>query len=467
MVSIHTPRLAIFWWALIAALSLCTSVAAAENKGVVSETFSDKYLPAHDSYLTPAGHPTLFSFSGRWHRLREVYRASVWPGTYVTLLTFGDYCTVAMKPRLAKPMYVQFAVSVNNGPAYMVGRMVTPEEVAKGPVLFRIDTPPPPEGSSAVNATEFINARRPNTVKLVSSRRSTPLSIVGVYVPPTLVRQNSAWIEYQQSIPYVEFVGGPAHNLRNFADASVEWQAAEALGYRHSHITTEDCFSISCSHPTLSFSQQYHLLNPVYRDPYRQTQLTRSGYFPFRLENELYQRSTPNVVIVNLGDKDLLEQLPPTAYADDLYEFLRFIRFQAHPGAYIFVMLKKDRYVDHTVDVVAHFADPRMQTIPFPKGNTSGAWERSLRKYVAPLFKDKPLRPHSVSRTERISGQISDIDITDKESIKQVAVIFLVLVLIISLAMLRDLFRVVMRATARRFGRVPKPQRGKYSQIYS
>ncbi|KAJ8103160.1 hypothetical protein POJ06DRAFT_246753 [Lipomyces tetrasporus] len=373
----------------VSTLLLWTGEAEAKDpNGVKSQFFDPKYKPPEDTLVTPIGHPGLFAFAGRWHRFREVFKASVWPGTYLTVLSFGNHCTFVLKPRISEWTNLTYTVSVDDGPTFEVWKAIDVSDTKAGPVLLRINTTDTSsyvgDMTSGQSASSSELSREPHVVKIVSSRRTSPLSIQGFYIPTSVVRQDPTWVNYQKALPYVEFIGGPAHNEESFAMNSAEWTAAEGLHFRHNHITTDDCFSANCTSQVASLSQQYDRLNPVYRDVYYKPGLTHSGLFAF-YESPLLQMNTPGYVIINVGDKDFEEKVPPMQFSDELYDFLKFVRIRAHPDAYIFVLLKKGRYFRETRDVVDHLRDLNIVAVPSPSTTDARGWTRFLQKHILPL----------------------------------------------------------------------------------
>ncbi|KAK9390780.1 hypothetical protein V1515DRAFT_528144 [Lipomyces mesembrius] len=363
-------------------LLLCSIGAEAKDPtGAHSEFFDLKYKPAEDTLVTPIGHPGLFAFTGRWHRFREVFKASVWPGTYLTVLSFGSHCTFLLKPHIQEWTNLTYTVSVDGGPQFEVWNAINVSDTKAGPILLRINITDIARGQSASDSEL---SREPHVVKIASSRRTSPLSIHGFYMPTVVVRQDPTWVNYQKALPYVEFIGGPAHAEQSFAMNSAEWAASESLHFRHNHITTDDCFASNCTSQFGSLSEQYRLLNPVYRDPYYRRGLPHSGLFAF-YESPIIQMSTPDYVIVNVGDKDSEEKVPEMQFTDDLYEFLKFVRLRAHPDAYIFVVLKNGRYFRETKAVVGHLRESKIKVVPHPSSTDARGWTRFLQKHILPL----------------------------------------------------------------------------------
>ncbi|KAK9368425.1 hypothetical protein V1509DRAFT_624036 [Lipomyces kononenkoae] len=366
---------------------------AKDPSGVHSEFFDPKYKPAEDTLVSPIGHAGLFAFTGRWHRFREVFKASLWPGTYLTVLSFGNHCTFLLKPHITEWTNLTYTVSVDGGPQFEVWKAITVQETKAGPILLRINVTD--ATSSAGNTADGQSdsdselSREPHVIKIASSRRTSPLSLLGFYMPTVVVRQDPTWLNYQMALPYVEFVGGPAHSDQSFSMNSAEWAASESLHLRHSHITTDDCFSANCTGELRSLSQQYPLLNPVYPDIYTTSSLPHSGLFAF-YESPIIQISTPDFVIVNVGDKDSEEKVPAMQFTDDLYEFLKFLRLKAHPNAYIVVLLKKGRYFSETKDVIDHLRDSKIKAVPYPSSSDARGWTKFLQKHILPLATNTP-----------------------------------------------------------------------------
>ncbi|KAK9465903.1 hypothetical protein V1512DRAFT_209982 [Lipomyces arxii] len=362
------------------------AVQAKDTRGYHSEFFDMKYKPNSETLITPVGQPTLFAFTGRWHRYSELYTASVWPGTYVSLLTFGDNCTLVLKPHIKEYTNLTYVVTVDGGEPFEVSTAVTMEDL-KHEVLLAIDTSASAyKDGSPVDETippDSISSRAPHVVKVTSSRHGFPLSLKGYYIPTAIVRQYSDWIDYQSVLPYVEFVGGPAHIDERFALTSAEYKAAEELSIRHSHITTPDCFS-KCGHKSRSLARQYPRLSPVIFDPFYKQEYHHSGLYSFH-ESKPLQISTPGYIVIDVGDEDLREQVPGTVFADDLYTFIKYVHYKANPDAFIILVVKPGRYDKEVKNVVKHFNNSKIFTAASPSSPNVAGWRRFLQKNVLTL----------------------------------------------------------------------------------
>ncbi|KAK7207136.1 hypothetical protein BZA70DRAFT_5027 [Myxozyma melibiosi] len=489
------------WTALLTCLAVAllaaafAGVEAKDPNGVKSTTFNPKYKPPEGVVMTPLGQPSLFIFSGRWHRFREIFKASLWPGTYVTFLSYGEYCDLVLRPRVTTPMNLTYTVSVDGGEPFDVSKFVTPEETHKGPVLIRIPTPSYEETKAhdAEGLVIYINkekesdplSRDPHVVQVVSTRRSSPLSMQGFMIPITLVRQNREWANNFQLMPYVEFVGGPAYFKESFSRLSSQFVAAEALGIRHSHITTPDV-SAGAEDEQLtemvftsrgdgnSLSEQYKLLNPVQFDPYYKPGLPHSGLYSFSAQ-AIIQPTTPTAMIVDVGQTDNITNVDPEAFADSLYEFLIFARSRANLDSIIIVILREDGYPAETAKVVNHLqrsGDSYIITAPYPEPGDAEAWQEFLQEYVidseAATYKQYSPYINSGIRSTFVSmdsiksvtgasfSSISSKMALDKasESAHQVLILVAALCVLMALAMLRDTIRVVSKAILSRLGLV-------------
>ncbi|KAK9454335.1 hypothetical protein V1511DRAFT_511692 [Dipodascopsis uninucleata] len=454
---------------LCTALLLATLSESKNPNGVHSDKFDPKYKPPSDTLLTPLGQPGLFSFTGRWHRFKEVFKASVWPGTSLTVLSFGDHCTFSLKPRITGKTNLTYTVSVDDGPEFEVWKVIDLPDVAAGSIPLRIDTPARALASKSKNDE---NAKKPSSttdgkllnphiVRIVSSRRTSPLSIEGIYISTAVVRQDRTWLNAEQSKPYVEFIGGPDHGDVSFAMNSIEWKAADELGYRHNHITTDTCVSSVC-YRNVSLVAQYRMLNPMNHDPYHREGLTlESGRYSFHT-NPILQRVTPNFVFVNVGDYDLAANVQGQDFADALYNLLAVVRFEAHPNAFIFVVAKKNRYYSETITVVNYINDPKMTVVPYPNKNTIGGWRKTLQKAVDSISrKDLQYRiadtlrdaAHSTTGVLSISNPSrNSSSVNDEWAVSHIITLFLLLLIFLAIFMLRDFLRLLIVSAFAKMG---------------
>ncbi|KAK9481171.1 hypothetical protein V1514DRAFT_274166 [Lipomyces japonicus] len=451
-------------------LILALVVDAKDPKGVHSNKFDPKYKPSGQTLLTPLGNPSLFSFTGRWHRFREVFKASVWPGTYLTVLTFGDYCTLVLKPRIFETTNLTYTISVDDGEPFEVYKVVDLDSVKKGPVYININTTANGFDFEALKSAEtpyVPDNRDPHIIKIVSSRRTSPLSFQGIYIPSSVIRQDYAWKQQDQSKPYVEFIGGASHNDQNFALRSAEFKAAESLSFRHAHVTTGDCISSNCTSKTTSLSDQYFLLNPHYRNSYYKRGLTHSGQYAFHVSH-IYQLTTPQYLIINVGDEELKQNVNDQKFGDDLYSFLIKLRLDAHPDATILVTIKSGRYDEITTAVIKHLKDPKIISIPFPKKDDERGWRNTLQKYIIPVSSRSQF---GTTYNSLVNVAVSTTDafiIKDNANVaSQVIVLFSFLFLFLVLFLVRDILKVLAVSLLSGFGWIPysrsfkRPARGK------
>ncbi|KAK9463100.1 uncharacterized protein V1516DRAFT_221478 [Lipomyces oligophaga] len=431
------------------------SLASAEKdpKGVKSEVFDHKYVPIEGSLMTPIGQPSLFSFSGRWHRFRDVFKASLWPGTYVTLLSFGDHCTLVLRPRILEPRTLLYQVSVDGGEFFEVSKDITPEETHLGPILIRIDTP----GGEK-------DGREPHVVTVVSSRHTASLSLLGFMIPTTLVNQNNDWLSARLGLPYVEFIGGRDLADR-FAISSSEWRAAEEIGARHSHIAAKYPLTLSkeAAPRVKSLFTEYQFLNPTDHDPYQVNHLPHSARYSFNSQH-IIEPVTPSVVILNIGEYDVDARVPAEEFADSLYKFIRRLRLNDRPGARLVVVARKGRYEAETRAVVAHLreneGDSQIIIASYPGGsigNGDGSTDATVEQWKQFLIRFAVQTPPDVYSLSGIRDATGDAlsDLTDQyreklvsaqASLNSLFIVFAIVVVMLVLLSLRFVVRAVSRA---------------------
>ena len=128
----------LWWWHnVLLIMALFTRVTNAEGdsiayleeitnemseESIINEQFSQQYLVKDEAFITPKTHPYLFSFTGRWNRRRDVYTASKWPGTSVSMLVYGESCKVKIQcPQETGIVEGHYLLaSLENGPQIML-----------------------------------------------------------------------------------------------------------------------------------------------------------------------------------------------------------------------------------------------------------------------------------------------------------------------------------------------------------
>lgn len=220
-----------------------------------------------------------------------------------------------------------------------------------------------------------------------------------------------------------------------------------------------------------SLSEQYKLLNPIAFDPYYKPGLPHSGLYSFSAQ-AIVQPTTPTAVIVDLGDTDILEQVDPQIFADQLYEFLLFARSRAHLDAKIIVAVRKDRFTEEVKAVVDHLrlsGDLLTSYVPYPEPGDKEAWTNFLRIHVveseAATYKQYSPFINSGSYSsfngmgrvrfaaESFSGFSSQFSMDGtNEAAHQVLLLIIALCIITALVVLRDTIRTASKVILTRLG---------------
>ncbi|KAF3936820.1 hypothetical protein ABW19_dt0204319 [Dactylella cylindrospora] len=354
--------------------------AQSETDGYRSTVFDPKYIPYQELLITPKTHAGLFSFTGRWHRRRETYTASIWPGTYLTALIYGDTCILKLRPKPQGPIEdYSFYVSVDGADDYLYtlppfNSWDKDREIIFVPITIPSTKPGQPKGKTL----------EPHTVRIISIS-DYPFSFEGFLVSNTLVRQGQLWTEGQDDRLYVEFIGegidaevyggllgwdhdmaksgggvgddGSPHavkQVRKYAVSVVnatQFRVAETLGIRHAHADTGTCFLSDCDprDPLPGLSQQYFNENPIppnlrsegLRKGTKQAQQLLQQKLQFFAEDPWLRQAIPNAVVVDVGVRDFLRLEEPVSaekFQRELLVFLGRIRDSARPEATIIVI---------------------------------------------------------------------------------------------------------------------------------
>ncbi|KAF8424864.1 hypothetical protein EV426DRAFT_597528 [Tirmania nivea] len=235
--------------ALLSVFQLLVVLIAAHDqpgKGYHSSRFDPKYNALRDLLVTPSTHPHLYRFTGRWTVSRNIYRATTWPGTSVTILTFGSYCSIKLRPQsgLGRIETYSYYISIDGGedyrydlPAFDTGKEGEGREMSLFvPVKFdiqgdgytkpaaqqagkvvkrdRVPTSSIVERDGKLTATlpqldkEEPIARKltPHTIRITSNPH-TPFRFEGVLTENVLIRQSWGWAKRQDERVTVEFIG--------------------------------------------------------------------------------------------------------------------------------------------------------------------------------------------------------------------------------------------------------------------
>ncbi|KAJ6261064.1 hypothetical protein Dda_3729 [Drechslerella dactyloides] len=377
--SLPCRLLAVFLWLLVS-LEYCSLVdAQAETDGYWSEVFDPKYIPYQELLVTPKTHGGLFSFTGRWRRRRETFTASRWPGTYVTVLIYGDTCIVKLRPKpQGQILDYSFYVSVDGSDDLLYtlppfDSLAKDREIIFVPITIPSDKPKDQQKDKTLE---------PHTVRIISVP-DHPFSFEGFLVANTLIRQGHSWTKGQDERLQVEFIGegidaetyggllgfdhdnsaggvgddGGAHAVRQIVRHGVsvvnstQFKAAEALRIRHSHADSGTCFVSDCDRrdPLPGLSVQYFNENPLptqlrsldlHKESKQVQDLLQKQLLFFR-EDQWLKQSMPAAVVVDVGVRDFLrieEPVDPEAFRRQLLVFLGRLRESARPDATIVVI---------------------------------------------------------------------------------------------------------------------------------
>ncbi|KAF3907616.1 hypothetical protein AA313_de0204800 [Arthrobotrys entomopaga] len=353
--------------------------AQAENDGYRSSVFDPKYIPYQELLITPKTHAGLFSFTGRWRRRRETYTASRWPGTYFTVLVYGDTCILKLRPKpQGKIDDYAFYVSVD-GSEDLLYTLPPFDSLDKDrEVIFVPITIPGAKKRDLKNSKTL----DPHTVRIISIA-DHPFSFEGFLVENTLVRQGSLWKDGQDERLYVEFIGegvdaevyggfigydhdnsgggigdnGSAHAVKQVVKNglsvvnSTQFRAGEIMGIRHSHADTGTCFLNNCDHryPLPGLSQQYFNENPLpsqlrseelHKLSKQYQDMLQKGLQFFR-EDPWLREIIPHAVLVDVGERDFLrleEPVDAEKFKREFMVFLGRLRESARPESKIVVI---------------------------------------------------------------------------------------------------------------------------------
>lgn len=307
----------------------------------------------------------------------------------MTALFYGDRASLKLRPQPQGWLErYSFVVSVDgeedvryDTPGFDSGEKPNgggnngPDEEHYIPLQF---STPPAQGAKGL--------MEPHTVR-ITSIASTPFSFEGLLVDKALLNQGRDWLLLQSRRPVMEFVGEgidaerPGGFLRTEkydpprgesveapSDAifsTVQWQVAEHLGVRHSHLATGVCLADNCSDSNAGvpgLASQYFYTSPlnvtaapVVAGASAAADAARmSRHNPLHAENRATPWRFPELstsppvpvapathVIVDTGVYDVIyHQRDPAEYTRLLATFLRRIRSEAHPDAKILAVAR-------------------------------------------------------------------------------------------------------------------------------
>ncbi|EWC46749.1 hypothetical protein DRE_03994 [Drechslerella stenobrocha 248] len=413
-------------------LSLDQPVAAqSETDGYRSEVFDPKYIPYQELLVTPKSHPGLFSFTGRWRRRRETFTASRWPGTYFTVLIYGDVCILKLRPKpQGKIDDYSFYVSVD-GSEDLLYTLPSFDSLAKDrEVIFVPITIGNKNKEKDQQEPKTNKILEPHTVRIISVV-DHPFSFEGFLVANTLIRQGNTWTNNQDERLYVEFVGegidgetyggllgydygnaaggvgedGSAHAIKQVVKNGVsvvnstQFRAAEALRIRHAHAESGTCFVTNCDRrdPLPGLAVQYFNENPLptqlrseeLHKESKQVQGLLQKQLQFFREDQWLKHSAPTAVVIDIGVRDFLRLEEPVnadKYKRQLLVFLGRVRESARPDATIIVIGRDWQNAG------------------------SGAFKSAVNSVVAQNPETAALRAKLFEATKEVVGQVREED---------------------------------------------------------
>lgn len=211
---------------------------------------------------------------------------------------------------------------------------------------------------------------KPHTVR-ITSLPETPIRFDGLMVENTIIQQGLGWIEQQNKRLNVEFVGAdvdldtrgglvtafkdPWQNGADLLVQSHQWQAAEALKIRHSHIDAGYCLTYGCdqANPLPGLEDQYFNENPLNNTlPFSRTadfantdpRHPKNFEVPWKFQtpNPLVPFGPPKHIVVDTGVFDIVvHRMDREKYEHSLAVFLARMRQQSYPNAHIVVIARK------------------------------------------------------------------------------------------------------------------------------
>ncbi|KAF8438293.1 hypothetical protein BGX38DRAFT_1273683 [Terfezia claveryi] len=379
-------------------LALLVSAHDRPRKGYHSSRFDSKYNALRDLLVTPSTHPHLYRFEGRWTASRNIYRATNWPGTSVTILVFGPYCSIKLRPQsgLGKIETYSYYISIDGGedyrydlPAFDTGKEGEGREVSlfvpvkfdlegdgytksaaqqAGKVVKRDGVRMPTSSmvggvgtpSQPVKEEPIAMKLTPHAIRITSDPR-TPFRFEGVLTENVLINQGWGWAKLQDERVTVEFIAGTTTKPPNLVPAPAligmaQYQAAERLAIRHWHTSAGVCLTANCNpkNPLPGLQTQYFQLNPLNHslpftlatnlpNTHPKHPKTQLDPYLFNPRQPPFPQSSPSHLVVDLGVADILiHEVDPAKYQKELTLFLCKLRLHAYPAANILVLARQD-----------------------------------------------------------------------------------------------------------------------------
>lgn len=387
----HSRLLSPLFAGLLALLFLVAATTAADivekreekEEPFKNEVFHDTYMAKDEAVITPRTHPYLFSFTGRWLRRRDVFQASSWPGTSVTVLIYGQSCRIKVQAPVKSGIVdgQTFVATVDNGPQLL---LTLPSYNATENPVFELNIDLPEVDNTIEEGAKENNVLIPHIVELVSEP-SHPIRLVGVIMQNTLIQQGRDWLRRQDLIPTIEYISDRPKDSLPLNQTAV-YHVARQLGLRQDYIVQSDiCFSAECSRKRAGLAEQYTFFTPFNGNPRPQdSKEPMPNRYVFHRDDPLMKVKEPEFVIVDVGDNDLAHDVDGLEFMKSLQQFLGNLIVNARPDSEIFVLIRTGRYVTETEDAIISMRHAKLHAVKF--GADTMEWYKSFYcSYVIPL----------------------------------------------------------------------------------
>lgn len=341
-----------------------------------------KYFVPNSGFMTPRSHPNMFSFTGRWKLRRGVYQASQWPGTSFKFLLFGHSCKLKLKCPFNKGTVRNHVVYLKISNDHPLILHLPDYEAEKHNTFDLILTIPRLDDS--INVYE-----EPREVEVISDSKF-PILLLGVYTDNVLVSRNEKWIESQNHIPTIEYIsdflpeGIPLNKTSNY-------KAIRALQLRASFAVDDElCFTSQCKKKSAGLAEAYTFFSPFHglQKP-QDAKFPMPVYYVFNPSPFDYRTKQPDAVIVDVGSTDLAKSVDKSIYFLEIQQFLAQLITNYRPTAMIFVLIKKNRYVEETENAITSLSHLGNKIIAVKFGsNTQDWWKWFYCTYVLSAHPD-------------------------------------------------------------------------------
>lgn len=346
-----------------------------------------KYILNNEVLITPRTHPYLFSFNGRWNRRRDVYKASTWPGTSVTILVYGDSLRIKIKcpQKTGTVTGHYFIASIEGGPQLLLS--LPPYDALKNQV-FDLEIKLPARDN--INGRASI-MRTPRVVELISEPYY-PISLIGIKIHNVQIKQGRTWLKKQRKIPTVEYISDKLPDT-NYLNRTSAYNVARQLGLRQSYVSDHGtCFTNECSPNRPGLADQYSFFDPFFqKSSQNDARLPMPSKHNFNQDDSLVLAPEPQFIVLDVGDNDLYRNVNGAKFRDTLQNFLGQMIVNAHPQAHIFVLIHKGRYVKETEDAILSMQHNHLGKLhAVNHGGDSEKWFKLFYcSYVIPFSDDQ------------------------------------------------------------------------------